>query len=179
MARDNNLKIHLDGARIFNAAVSQKSSLSDIASYFDSISACLSKGLGAPVGTVLIGNNEFIKEARRWRKVLGGGMRQSGILAAAGIYALKNNVNRLSEDHSNAELLSDGLSSLKEIDVKSVNTNMIFISLAEDRRDDLIDYLRNNKVLVIGISPSMIRLVPIKAVYKMYIDFGCRALGII
>ena len=175
LARDNNLKIHLDGARIFNAAVSQKSSLSDIASYFDSISACLSKGLGAPVGTVLMGRNEFIKEARRWRKVLGGGMRQSGILAAAGIYALKNNINRLSEDHSNAELLSDGLSSIKEIDVASVNTNMIFISLAEDRRDDLIDYLRNNRVLVIGISPSMIRLVTHKDVDKNDIELAIDA----
>ena len=141
----------------------------------DSVTFCLSKGLACPIGSVVCGSKDFIESARRMRKALGGGMRQSGFLAAAGIYALKNNINRLSEDHSNAELLSDGLSSIKEIDAKSVNTNMIFIRLAEDRRDDLIDYLRNNKVLVIGISPSMIRLVTHKDVDKNDIELAIDA----
>ena len=98
-ADEHGLALHLDGARIFNAAVAQGISASEVAAPFDSVSACLSKGLGCPVGSVLAGPADFVKEARRWRKMLGGGMRQSGILAAAGIHALQNHVDRLTEDH--------------------------------------------------------------------------------
>ena len=98
LARSRNLLLHLDGARLFNAARKWDVAASQIAALFDSVSICLSKGLGAPVGSLLCGNKDFISEARRWRKVLGGGMRQTGVLAAAGIYAIENNIERLSED---------------------------------------------------------------------------------
>lgn len=120
---------HLDGARVFNAAAKLKVELRVISQHFDSISICLSKGLGAPIGSVLCGTKELIKKARRWRKVLGGGMRQAGIIAAAGIYALENNIERLGQDHSNALQLANGLTEIDEIDIDadSVQTNMIFM----------------------------------------------------
>ena len=129
LAKTNNLMLHLDGARVFNAAVALDLELSDISQYFDSISICFSKGLGAPIGSVLCGNKDVIKRARRWRKVLGGGMRQAGILAAACIYALEHNVERLKQDHENAQRLSEGLSEIDEMTVahNSVHTNMLFI----------------------------------------------------
>ena len=129
-ARAKNLKFHLDGARIFNAAVKLDCPVTDISNHFDSVSVCLSKGLGAPVGSVLCASQELIKQARRWRKMLGGGMRQAGILAAAGIYALENNVHRLALDHEHANLLKTGLADIKnlEISADSGQTNMVFVS---------------------------------------------------
>ena len=109
-ARAHGLSIHLDGARIFNASVKCQVPVSEISRHFDTVSVCLSKGLGAPVGAVLCGSRETIKRARRWRKVLGGGMRQAGILAEAGLYALDHNIERLQQDHDNARLLAEGLS---------------------------------------------------------------------
>ena len=122
-----NLKYHLDGARIWNASVATGISVSEYASHFDSISCCLSKGLGAPVGSLIGGSKEFINEAFRVRKAWGGGMRQVGILAAAGLYALKNNVARLAEDHANAKYLAKELSELSsiEIDLNAVQTNIV------------------------------------------------------
>ncbi|KTC76769.1 low-specificity L-threonine aldolase [Legionella brunensis] len=127
--REHNLKSHLDGARVFNAAIKLAVSLKEISKNFDSISICLSKGLGTPVGSVLCGNKELIRRARRWRKVLGGGMRQVGLLAAAGIYALENNIERLKEDHENAFNLASALAELSEIEVeqKSLQTNILFV----------------------------------------------------
>ena len=112
LAGRKKLGTHLDGARIFNAAVHLGTSVRDLCAGFDSVSACLSKGLGAPAGTVLLGKAEFISKARRARKILGGGMRQAGILAAAGLYALENNVERLADDHRNAVRLAEGLRAL-------------------------------------------------------------------
>lgn len=125
------LSSHLDGARVFNAAIKLNVDLLAISQYFDSISICLSKGLGAPVGSVLCGTKELIKKARRWRKVLGGGMRQAGILAAAGIYALENNVERLKQDHDNAQILAAGLSEIDGIEVEkeALQTNILFIKV--------------------------------------------------
>lgn len=125
---------HLDGARVFNAAVKLNVELQTISQYFDSISICLSKGLGAPIGSVLCGTKGLIKKARRWRKVLGGGMRQTGIIAAAGIYALENNVARLNNDHENAALLADGLSKIEviKVDKNALQTNILFIKAPED-----------------------------------------------
>ena len=105
----NNMKLHLDGARLFNAIVAKDETPQQYGAVFDSISVCLSKGLGAPVGSVLVGNTAFIQKARRIRKVFGGGMRQAGILAAAGIYALENNITRLKEDHQHANLIAQAL----------------------------------------------------------------------
>ncbi|KTD22179.1 Low specificity L-threonine aldolase [Legionella lansingensis] len=127
---EHNLQSHLDGARVFNAAVQLQVPLHAISAHVDSVSICLSKGLGAPVGSVLCGTKEFIRRARRWRKILGGGMRQAGILAAACIYALENNVARLHEDHEHAFLLGTTLAEIEGIDVEGLQTNMIFVRFA-------------------------------------------------
>ncbi len=126
------LATHLDGARLFNAIV--KSGIDETAAVagFDSVSVCLSKGLGAPAGSVLLGRRELIGAARRWRKALGGGMRQAGILAAAGIYALQHHVERLVEDHANALLLADGLSAIG-LAVEAPETNMIYVAVPDDQ----------------------------------------------
>ena len=135
-AFNNNLKIHLDGARVANAAVAQGINISDITDHFDSVSICLSKGLSAPAGSLLLGSELLIEKARRWRKVLGGGMRQAGILAAAGKLALTEQVERLAEDHANAQYLAQRLSELDELSVKlaDVQTNMAFAKL-DDKYD--------------------------------------------
>lgn len=128
----NNLPLHLDGARIFNALVETKDSTEEIGKQFDSISVCLSKGLGAPIGSLLLGNRAFIKKARRVRKVFGGGMRQAGFLAAAGIYALDNNVDRLTEDHKRARLIETELKTLSFVEsVMPVDTNIIIFNLTD------------------------------------------------
>jgi threonine aldolase len=132
-AQNHNLATHLDGARIFNAAVKLEVDVQEIARHFDSVSVCLSKGLSAPVGSVLCGPAEFIKTARRWRKMVGGGMRQAGVLAAAGIIALTEMVERLDEDHANARRLAEGLADIPglTVDLDGVQTNMVFFTLAD------------------------------------------------
>ncbi len=129
------LALHLDGARMFNAAIELGVSAAELAAQFDSVSMCLSKGLGAPAGSLLCGPAELIAEARRWRKLLGGAMRQSGVLAAAGLYALEHNVARLADDHANAAALASGLTAVDGIEVLGRATNMVFISLAADAAD--------------------------------------------
>lgn len=124
---EHGLGLHLDGARVFNAAVHHQVAIKDITSQMDSVSICLSKGLGAPLGSVLCGSKAFIHEAHKWRKMLGGGMRQAGIVAAAGLYALENNIDRLVEDHENAEFLATELSNIDGISVALQATNMVFL----------------------------------------------------
>ncbi|RYM33365.1 threonine aldolase [Brumimicrobium glaciale] len=129
---ENKLPLHLDGARLFNALVENNIPPKEYAAQFDSISICLSKGLGAPVGSVLLGNKDFIHRARRARKVLGGGMRQAGIIAAGGLYAMKNNIERLKEDHHNAKLLETALNELNWVEeVLPVQTNIVVARLAD------------------------------------------------
>lgn len=131
--REKGLALHLDGARLFNALAETGESTADAGNSVDSISLCLSKGLGAPVGSLLIGNQDFIKQARRVRKVFGGGMRQAGILAAAGLYALKNNVKRLKEDHQKAKLLGEVLKHKNFVEsVLPVYTNIVIFHLNKD-----------------------------------------------
>ena len=148
-ATDNRLMLHLDGARVFNAAVKLKVDVKEITKYFDTISCCLSKGLGAPVGSVLCGSRDRIKKARRWRKVLGGGMRQAGILAAAGIFALSNNIQRLEKDHENALTLARGLSEINDIqiDMQMVQTNIIFADIKADM-DAFYNFLKENRIII-------------------------------
>ena len=147
LARARNLATHLDGARIFNAATQLGTSVRDLCAGFDSVSACLSKGLGAPAGTVLLGGKDFIARARRARKILGGAMRQAGIIAAAGLYALQNNVERLAEDHRNAERLASGL---KELGLAvEQHTNMVFLRVAEGEVEPLFRHLREQGVTVL------------------------------
>jgi len=149
--RERNLKIHLDGARIFNAAVKLNCPVTDISNHFDSVSVCLSKGLGAPVGSVLCASHALIKQARRWRKMLGGGMRQAGILAAAGIYALKNNINRLALDHETAHLLKTGLANIKDLEISpdSGQTNMVFVS-TRGKGAGLLAFMKERGILISG-----------------------------
>ncbi|MCG8568264.1 MAG: low-specificity L-threonine aldolase [Desulfobacterales bacterium] len=132
--RDHNLGLHLDGARVFNAAVKLGLDVREITQHFDTISCCLSKGLGAPVGSILCGPKPFIDTARRWRKMVGGGMRQAGIIAAAGLHALEHHVDRLSQDHDNARILAQGLSEIQGISIvpESVQTNILFADMAGD-----------------------------------------------
>ena len=126
LARRRELTTHLDGARLFNAAIAQKQPIGALCDGFDSISICLSKGLGAPAGTLLLGHRALIERARRHRKILGGGLRQAGILAAAGLYALEHHVPRLAEDHANAERLAQGLARAG-FEITSAHTNMVFL----------------------------------------------------
>ncbi len=144
------LKLHLDGARLFNAVIKQGVEITEITQWFDSLSICLSKGLGAPVGSLLCGSVEFISEARKWRKMVGGGMRQAGIIAAAGLYALENNIARLARDHENAQLLAEGLSDIEDLRVEQdgAQTNMVFVALKEDKAEQLALSLREKAILI-------------------------------
>ena len=157
LADRHGLRKHLDGARLFNAAVKSGLALQELAAPFDSVSVCYSKGLGAPVGSVLCGNRDFIDDARRWRKVLGGGMRQAGIIAAGCIHALQHNVERLAEDHANAALLAEGLQELSGISLEpaSVQTNMVFFTPADGAAPALTAHLRADGILVDGEGPTI------------------------
>ena len=159
-ARQKGLKIHLDGARIFNAAVKLGVPAADIAGHYDTVSVCLSKGLGAPVGSLLCGPRDFIRQARRWRQVLGGGMRQAGIIAAGGLHALRHNVERLAQDHENAALLTRLLGELPEVRVlpHSGVTNMAFIVLKKGSPQGLEVFMKGRGILVWG-DRNPIRLV--------------------
>jgi threonine aldolase len=150
-SREKKLALHLDGARLANAAVSLDVPLKEISRHFDSVSLCLSKGLGAPVGSVLCGSRELIASARRWRKMLGGGMRQAGIIAAAGIIALEEGMERLAEDHANARRLAEGLAELGlPVDPATVQTNMVFLHLPQEECAELTLCLRVRNILVSG-----------------------------
>jgi threonine aldolase len=151
LARRKNLASHLDGARIFNAAAALKMKVKDLCAGFDSVSSCLSKGLGAPAGTVLLGSKAFIDRAKRARKILGGGMRQAGVIAAAGLYALENNVERLKTDHENAERLARGLHELG-LDVQH-NTNMVLAKMPAEKAQPLADALKKKDILVLPRAP--------------------------
>jgi threonine aldolase len=161
VAKSNGLGLHLDGARIFNALVHKKEDPTQYGKVFDSISICLSKGLGAPVGSVLLGSTPFIKKARRWRKVFGGGMRQAGSLAAAGIYALDNHVERLKEDHAKALEIKTAL--LKKDFVKEifeVETNIVIAHIeGKYNATQLAAVLKEKNILVIAMTPALIRFV--------------------
>ena len=159
--RKNNLPIHLDGARLMNAIVENGIDLKTYASQFDSISLCLSKGLGAPVGSVLIGKKDFIKQARRVRKVFGGGMRQAGIIAAGGLYAMQNNVDRLKEDHAHATALEVVLNELDWVkEVVPVETNIVVAILNDsEKRDVIINKLAEVDVKIMAFGPGMLRFV--------------------
>ena len=133
MAKRRGLATHLDGARVFNAAIRQGVSAESICRGFDSVSACLSKGLGAPAGSVLLGSSDLIARAKRARKILGGGMRQAGVVAAAGLYALEHNVDRLAQDHANAARLAEMLSGIPGLAIEPVQTNMVFVRIPAAR----------------------------------------------
>lgn len=157
----NNLKLHLDGARLFNALVAKNETCKQYGEVFDTISICLSKGLGAPVGSVLIGPEDFIRKARRYRKVFGGGMRQAGFIAAAGLYALEHQVARLKEDHEHAQILANALKEKDFVgEILPVETNIIIFEVkGRFTAPDLVTILQRSNILAIAISPVQIRLV--------------------
>lgn len=156
--RDAGLSAHLDGARVFNACAALNCEIAQVAELFDSVSICLSKGLGAPVGSVLVGPAELVSRARRWRKMVGGGMRQAGILAAAGLYALEHNVARLSEDHEKARELAQLLEVLEAGTVVQ-NTNMVFLSLGRATNTAFSAFLAKRGVVISAGEQGPIRLV--------------------
>ncbi len=155
------LFMHLDGARLWNASVATGISLSEYASYFDTVSVCLSKGLGAPIGSVIAGADGFIKEAFRVRKAWGGGMRQVGIIAAGGLYAVKNNIERLSEDHENARSLAEHLAQLPniEIDLQSVETNIVMFKSKNKSPEQVIAECKGNGLLLGPGGVGILRIV--------------------
>jgi threonine aldolase len=184
VARENSLAIHLDGARIFNAAVDQNLPAADLVDMVDSVTFCLSKGLCAPVGSVLCGTKDFIHEALRIRKQLGGGMRQAGVLAAAGIVALDEMVDRLSEDHQKAKELSKGLAEIPGIalDKSSPNTNMVYISIDPLHKLNAkltAEALRKKGVLVGITGPRQFRLVCHYWIRKEHLDRVVKAFRIV
>ena len=153
LARRRGLSIHLDGARVFNASVKLGMPVKDLCAGFDTVSVCLSKGLGTPAGTVLVGRKDAIRRARRIRKMLGGTMRQVGILAAAGLYALEHNVERLAEDHANAARLAAGLAGLG-LKVEPVQTNMVFVAIDKAAVSGLSGHLASSGINAL-VSPRM------------------------
>lgn len=161
ICKKNNLALHMDGARIFNAITESGYSAKEVGSLFDSVSVCLSKGLGAPVGSLLVGTNDFIKRARRVRKVFGGGMRQAGYLAAAGIYALDNNIARLKDDHKRAKELGNCLGRLPMVaDVLPVDTNIVIFNLLPEISVELfLQKLKAQNIVAIGFGKQAVRMV--------------------
>ena len=157
------MRVHLDGARLFNAALAAGTTVEPFAKLADSVSICFSKGLGAPVGSVLCGSTDFINEARRYRKMLGGGMRQVGILAAACLYAIDNHIERLANDHDNAKKLAFELAHMKgiQIDPQSVVSNIVLFDVGDTgvSADALVERLDAEGVLTIPFGPTTIRAV--------------------
>ncbi len=161
VCKENNLALHLDGARLFNAIIAKQENAKQYGEVFNSISICLSKGLGAPVGSILIGSKSFIAKARRIRKVFGGGMRQAGYIAAAGLYAMQNHIERLSIDHQHAKMISETLQTLAYVDeIKPVETNIIIFSCkGKYTSQQLVEVLKQHQILAYAISPTQVRLV--------------------
>ena len=158
LAKQHQLAFHLDGARLFNAAVAQNIPAREITKHFDSVSICFSKGLGAPVGSMLLGTEELISKARRWRKVLGGGWRQAGLLAAMANFALENNVERLKDDHRRAAELANALHDIAGIEVNGAYTSMVFITMPRERLSALSAHMQKNGIKLSATNPR-IRLV--------------------
>ena len=161
--KSENIKIHLDGARLWNASIETGISLKEYASYFDSVSVCFSKGLGAPVGSLLAGSFEFIEKAKKIRKLFGGGMRQCGIIAAAAMYAVENNFERLKEDHKKAKFFAEEISKLNSlhIDLESVQTNIVLIEFEKTKKSqvEILNLLKENKILLTSGNYNSLRAV--------------------
>ena len=157
VAHKNDCRAHMDGARMFNAVVASGTNPARMVRDFDTISICLSKGLGAPIGSVLVGDAATIAEAHRWRKMFGGGMRQSGILAAAGLYALENNIDRLGEDHARARRLAEALDAMEaySIDLGAVQSNMVYINCKKDGAKNLVNSLAEQGVDVLDLEQGV------------------------
>ena len=160
LCKTHNLGFHLDGARLWNALVAKKETTEQYGKAFDTISVCLSKGLGCPVGSVLVGDNAIMENAIRIRKILGGGMRQVGFLAAAGLYALDNNIERLAEDHKKAKYIAELLQQSNYVkNVESVETNIVIFELYEETSEKFLKSLSDNKILITNMGNNKLRMV--------------------
>jgi len=162
LVKEYGIKVHLDGARLWNAAAYLGVNESEIARFADSVMCCFSKGLGAPIGSILAGPKDFIEEARRIRKMLGGGMRQVGLLAACALYALENNKERLVEDHRRARKIAEAFSETKglEVNLEAVDTNIVFVKVLPPKSaNEWVDFLKCNGVLAIALSNDTVRFV--------------------
>ncbi len=181
LAKEHGLLVHLDGARIFNAAVALGVDVKELATKVDSLSFCLSKGLSAPVGSVICGSKEFIAEARRTRKILGGGMRQAGIIAAAGITALEDMVDRLKEDHGNARHLADGIAHISglSIDSTEIQTNIVYFKVDDGQvtAEELVKELNKKGIKVLSLDPKQLRAVTHYGISAEDIEVTLKALG--
>jgi len=181
LAKEHGLSIHLDGARIFNAAIALGVDVKELTANVDSLIFCLSKGLSAPVGSVVCGSSDFIAEARRARKVLGGGMRQAGVIAAAGITALQEMVDRLAEDHENARRLAEGIAGIGglSIELAKVQTNIIYFELDEGRMTpmELVTELNKKEVKLLAVGPRRLRVVTHYGISAEDIDLTVKALS--
>jgi threonine aldolase len=181
LAHNRELLLHLDGARIFNAAVALGMDVKELTRHVDSISFCLSKGLSAPVGSLICGSKEFVAEARRNRKALGGGMRQCGIIAAAGIEALENMTERLSEDHDNARRLAQGIAEIPGLSIEPeyVQTNIVFFDLVDETlsAEQLVAKLADKGVAILQLGPTRLRAVTHYGISAEDIDLTLTALS--
>ena len=180
LAQKYNLKIHIDGARIFNAAIALKLDVKDLLCEADSVMFCLSKGLSAPVGSIVCGSKNFIHKTRKWRKMVGGGMRQSGHLAAAGIIALNDLTDRLKEDHSNAQKLAQGLARLKRIVLKPelIKTNIIFFSLEHSniKPETFLENLEAQGIKILMIHEGVFRIVLHREISETQVELVIKAM---
>ena len=161
VAREKDCKLHMDGARLFNASVASNTDPARMVRDFDSISICLSKGLGAPIGSVLVGSKEDLAQAHRWRKMFGGGMRQAGMMAAAGIYALENNIDRLREDHRRARKFAEALVEMPNFSVNldTVQSNIVYIGVGKGKSKQMIEKLAKQDIDILDTDDSTIRAV--------------------
>ena len=171
-ARQANLKLHLDGARLWNASVAAGIAEKDYAQYFDSVSVCFSKGLGAPVGSALAGKTDFIERTRRFRKQFGGGMRQAGVIAAGALYALENHRTRLAQDHDHAKKLAQAIAQLPgiQLDPQTIETNIIYFRVRSQPAADFVEKLYHAGVSVIATGPDIIRAVTHLDITEQQID---------
>jgi threonine aldolase len=181
LAADYGLSVHLDGARVFNAAIALGVDVKELTCHADSVSFCLSKGLSSPVGSLICGSSDFIAEARRNRKVLGGGMRQSGIIAAAGITSLVQMIDRLSEDHENARRLAEGIARIPglSIELKRIQTNIVYFDMADKKFDagKLVTQLAERGIRVLQLAPRRLRAVTHYGISSEDIDLALAAMS--
>ncbi|MEM3385136.1 MAG: GntG family PLP-dependent aldolase [Nitrososphaeria archaeon] len=173
-AKTHGLKLYMDGARIFNAAVALKTDVKNFTKYVDNLMFCLSKGLSCPIGSIIVGNHDFIERARKFRKMLGGGMRQAGIIAAPGIIALEKMIDRLEEDHRNARLLAEALSKIDgiAIDLSTVQTNIVMFDVSGlgISAYRFVELLKNKKILCLPFSDAKVRMVTHRGIERTHIE---------
>jgi threonine aldolase len=179
-AQEHGLKLYMDGARIFNAAVGLNADVREFTKHVDNLMFCLSKGLSCPVGSVIVGAREFIERARKTRKILGGGMRQAGIIAAPGIIALEKMIDRLKQDHENARFLAEKISRIEgvSLDLRNVQTNMVTFDLAETINcDSFLQKLKEEGVLALAQAKNRIRMVTHRGIERKHVEAAATAIG--